>query len=57
MDVQINSFEGGMANKVIRLPKGKSKEVENLEEKIKQLLSKDKSIDLAAVTTVLKDLL
>lgn len=57
LDVQINSFEGGMANKVIRLPKGKSKEVENLEEKIKQLLSKDKSIDLAAVTTVLKDLL
>lgn len=57
LDVQINSFEGGMTNKVIRLPKGKSNEVENLEEKIKELLSKDKSIDLAAVTAVLKDLL
>lgn len=57
LDIQINSFEGGMTNKVIRLPKGKSKEVENLEGKIKGLLSKDKSIDLAAITTVLKDLL
>lgn len=57
LDVQINSFEEGMTNKVIRLPKGKSKEVEKLEEKIKELLSKDKSIDLAAVTAVLKSLL
>lgn len=57
LDVQINSFEGGMTNKVIRLPKGKSKEVENLEGKIKEILSKDKSVDLAAITTVLKDLL
>lgn len=57
LDVQINSFEGGMTNKVIRLPKGKSKEVENLEAKIKEILSKDKSVDLAAITTVLKDLL
>ncbi len=57
LDVQINSFEEGMKNKVIRLPKGKSKEVETLELKIKELLSKDKSIDLAAVTAVLKSLL
>lgn len=57
LDVQINSFGEEMANKVIRLPKSKSKQVEKLEEKIKELLSKDKSIDLAAITTVLKDLL
>jgi hypothetical protein len=31
--------------------------VENLEAKIKEILSKDKSVDLAAITTVLKDLL
>lgn len=57
LDVQINSFGEEMANKVIRLPKSKSKQVEKLEEKIKELLSKDKSIDLAAIATVLKDLL
>ncbi|MGH2666707.1 hypothetical protein [Flavobacterium sp.] len=57
LNVQISSFEEGMTNRVIRLPKGKSKEVKNLEEKIKELLSKDKSIDLAAITAVLKDLL
>lgn len=57
LDVQINSFGEEMANKVIRLPKNKSKQVEKLEEKIKELLSKDKSIDLAAITAVLKDLL
>lgn len=56
-DVQINSFGEEMANKVIRLPKSKSKQVEKLEQKIKELLSKDKSIDLAAITAVLKDLL
>lgn len=57
LDIQINSFGEEMANKVIRLPKNKSKQVEKLEEKIKELLSKDKSIDLAAITAVLKDLL
>lgn len=57
LDVQINSFGEEMANKVIRLPKSKSMQVEKLEEKIKELLSKDKSIDLAAITAVLKDLL
>lgn len=56
-NVQINSFDGGMTKKIIRLPKGKSKKVENLEVQIKQLLSKDKNIDLAALTSVLKDLL
>lgn len=57
LDVQINSFDGGITSKVIRLPKVKFKDVEKLEEKIKVLLSKDKSIDLAAVTAVLKSLL
>lgn len=57
LDIQINSFGKEMANKVIRLPKSKSKEVEKLEENIKELLSKDKSIDIAAITAILKDLL
>ncbi|MFH7012361.1 hypothetical protein ACHRV5_10840 [Flavobacterium sp. FlaQc-52] len=57
LDVQINSFGEEMANKVIRLPKSKSKQVEKLEGDIKALLSKDKSIDIAAITAVLKNLL
>ncbi len=57
LDVQINSFGEEMTSKVIRLPKNKSKQVEKLEENIKELLSKDKSIDLAAIAAVLKDLL
>lgn len=57
MNIQINSFQEEMTKKVIRLPKGKGKEVLNLEEKIKDLLSKDRNIDLAALTAVLKDLL
>lgn len=57
LDVQINSFGEEMASKVIRLPKNKSKQVEKLEENIKELLSRDKSIDLVAIANVLKDLL
>ena len=57
LHVQINSFDEGMTKKIVRLPKGKSKKVEHLETQIKQLLSKDKNIDLAALTSVLKDLL
>lgn len=57
LNVQINSYSEEGIKKVIRLPKGKNKAVEKLEVKIKQLLSKDKNIDLAALTSVLKDLL
>lgn len=57
IDVQINSFGEELSNKVIRLPKSKSKEVEQLQDKIKDLLSKDKSIDLAAIAGVLKKLM
>lgn len=57
LDVQINSFGEEMANKVIRLPKNKSKQVEKLEKNIKELLSSDKSVNLAAITAVLKNLL
>lgn len=57
LDIQINSFGEEMASKVIRLPKNKSKQVEKLEENIKELLSRDKSIDLVAIANVLKDLL
>jgi hypothetical protein len=57
LDIQINSFHQGMMKKVVRLPKGKSNDILNLEGKIQQLLSKDKNIDLAALMAVIKELL
>ena len=57
LDIQINSFGEEMSNRVIRLPKTKSREVDKLKEEIKGILSKDKSIDLAAIISVIKDLL
>lgn len=56
-DVSIISFGSPMENKTIRLPKTKSPEVNALEKKLAELLSKDKNINLAALTAVLKDLL
>lgn len=57
LDIQINAYQQEMTKKIIRLPKGKNKDIETLEHKIKQLLSKNKNIDLAALTSVIKDLL
>lgn len=56
-DVSIISFGSPMENRTIRLPKTKSPEVTALEMKVGELLSKDKNINLAALTAVLKDLL
>lgn len=56
IDFQINTFGEEPTKKTIRLPKGKQQEVTNLEIKIKQLLTKDKSIDIAAITAILKNL-
>lgn len=57
LNIQISSFQEEMTKKVVRLPKGKAKDVKNLEGEIRKLLSKDKNVDLVALTTVLKDLL
>ncbi|MEO7048152.1 MAG: hypothetical protein ABI091_22835 [Ferruginibacter sp.] len=57
LDIQINSFHQGRAHKIIRLPKRRGDDIVRLEKKIKQLLSKDKNIDLAVLTGILKDLL
>lgn len=57
LDININSFHEGMTQKIIRLPKEKNQEVISLENNIRQLLSKDKKIDLVALTSILKELL
>ncbi len=56
-DLQISSFVDGVKNKLIRLPKAKQKEVSAIEATIKQNLSDDRLLNIAALTNLLKDLI
>jgi len=56
-DLQINSFFDGMSKKIVRLPKNKKEEVKYIQEVIKKGLSKDKSLNIAALTNLLKEML
>lgn len=56
-DLQISSFVDGVNNKLIRLPKTKQKEVNAIEVILKKGLSKDRLINIAALTNLLKDLI
>lgn len=56
-DLQINSFFDGITKKMVRLPKNKKEEVNNIQEALKKAMSKDKSLNIAALTNLLKDML
>jgi len=56
-DLQINSFFDGISKKLVRLPKNKKVEVENIQSELKQKLSKDNSLNIAALTNLLKEML
>lgn len=56
-DISINSFGEARENKIIRLPKTKVPQVNELERKVAGLLSEDKNINLAALTALLKHLM
>ncbi len=56
-DLQINSFFDGMKKKLVRLPKNKKEEVNNIEMELKKGLSKDISLNIAALTNLLKEIL
>ena len=56
-DLQINSFVDGISKKLVRLPKNKKQEVNNIQEAIKKDLSKDKTLNIAALTNLLKEML
>lgn len=55
--IEMSSFVNGIQKKMIRLPKNKRKEVTKIEESIKEKLSNDKALNIAAITNILKDLL
>lgn len=56
-DLQINSFFDGMSKKLVRLPKGKKTEVELIQENIKMKLSKDDTLNIVALTNLLKEII
>jgi hypothetical protein len=56
-DLQINSFFDGISKKLVRLPKNKKAEVENIQNELKQKLSKNNSLNIAALTNLLKEIL
>lgn len=56
-DLQINSFFDGLSKKLVRLPNSKKAEVTNLQAQLKKNLSKDTSLNIAALTNLLKEML
>lgn len=55
--VKIDSFFSKIDPKVVRVPKSKSKEIEELKKELKNKLGKDKTSNIAAVLNLLKELL
>lgn len=55
LGVQITSFVGGLKKGLVRMPKNKQPEAEKLEIEIRKLLSSDKSVNIAAIASILKD--
>ncbi len=55
--IEMSSFVDGIQKRLIRLPKTKKKEVSKIEELLRERLSKDKSINIAALASILKELL
>lgn len=55
--VRIDSFISKIDPKVVRVPKNKSKEIEQLKNELKSKLGKDNTSNIAAVITLLKELL
>ena len=57
LGIEMSSFVDGINKSLIRLPKSKRNEVSNIEHLIKSKLSKDKTLNIAALANILKDLL
>ena len=55
--VELSSFLEGVTKKMVRLPKSKRKEIAIIETEVRTNLSSDKTMNIAALTNVLKELL
>lgn len=56
-DIQINSFLDGINKKIVRFPKNKKVEINTIQDELKKSLSKDKNLNIAALTNLLKEML
>ncbi len=57
LGLQFNSFVDGVKHSLVRLPKGKSEEVNQVMNTLQKALVKDKIINIAALTKLLKELI
>ena len=57
ISVELSSFSDGVKKRFVRLPKTKSLEANAVESQIKATLSSNKSLNIVAVTNILKELL
>lgn len=55
--LQFDSLVDGIKRSLVRLPKSKTAEIEKIKESLKLVLSKDKSLNIAALTRLLKEIL
>ncbi len=55
--VKIDSFFSGIAPKIVKIPKKKELEINEIKEQLKKKLSSDKTLNIAALVNLLKDLL
>lgn len=57
LGIEMSSFVDGINKSLIRLPKSKRNEMSKIEDSLKAKLSKDKTLNIAAVANILKQLL
>ncbi len=57
MSIKIDSFDQMLEPKVVRIPKGKTEEIEKLKGNLKEVLGEDSTSNIAAVLSLLKDML
>ncbi|AYB31991.1 hypothetical protein [Chryseolinea soli] len=55
--IEMNSFNHGLQKKLIRYPKSKKKEIHAIEEIIKKKLGSDQTVNIAALSNILQDLI
>ena len=55
--VKIDSFFSGIAPKIVKIPKKKEAEINEIKAQLKKKLSSDKTLNIAALVNLLKDLL
>lgn len=57
INVEIGTFAEGLKSQLIRLPKSKDQQVSKMEDELRSTLTKDRTVNIAALTKLLKNLL